>query len=86
MGKGKKQEKGKRLSYCQEPLHLSSASMDQVLNIMGFSFNPHSILKEGYCLLVYYLVPLSLLECQLLGRGGIGFAHHYTPTLDRGAR
>ena len=32
-GKGKKQEKGTRLSYCQEHLHLSRTSMDHVLNI-----------------------------------------------------
>lgn len=35
----------------------------------GCSFKPDSILKEEYCLLVYYLVPPSLLECKLLGSG-----------------
>lgn len=33
MGRGKKQEEGKMLSYCPEHLHLSRAFVDQVLNV-----------------------------------------------------
>lgn len=49
----------------------------------GFSFEPDSILKEEYCLLVYYLVPPSLLECKLWAVRVVCFAHHCAPTLDR---